>query len=83
MLQDFGEEITALSFHYNLDLLNGWMPDYAIDLNVATYSNGNGGTVCQYRVTSSPNSFEITLKNGCEWKTDLNVKKVEFRDSNN
>lgn len=83
LLKDFGEEITSLDFYYGMDLINGWMPDYAIDLMVGTYSAANGGTVRQFRTTSSTNNFEITQKKGCEWKTDLKVKKSEFRNSGN
>lgn len=83
LLKDFGEEITALNFYYGLELLNGWMPDYTIDLMVGTYSSASGGTVRQFSTSSSPNSFEITQKKDCEWKTDLKVKKIEFRDSGN
>lgn len=73
MLRDFGSEITYLAFD--------WVSGNVTDIVICTYDSTNKGTIYKYTITDNPNVIEITPMENCEWKTDLRVKKLEYRNS--
>lgn len=73
MLHDFGSEITYLAFD--------WVSGDVTDIAICTYDSTNKGTIYKYKMTDNPNIMEITPMENCEWKTDLRVKKLEYRNS--
>lgn len=74
MLHDFGSEITYMAFD--------WVSrSMETDIVVCTYDDTNKGTIYKYEINNNPNAIEIRPIENCEWKTDLKVKKLEFRSS--
>ncbi len=74
MLKDFGSEITHLAF----DAVSRGRDT---DLVICTYDNTNKGTIYKYEINDNPNTNgEISPIEKCEWKTDLKVKKLEYRN---
>lgn len=73
LLKDFGSEITHLAFDY---ISRGSYTDFV----VCTYDNTNKGTIYKYEINNNPNTIEIRPLENCEWKTDLKVKKLEYRN---
>ena len=74
MLHDFGSEITYMTF----DWISRSMET---DIAICTYDETNKGTIYKYEINNDPNVIEIRPIENCEWKTDLKVKKLEFRNS--
>lgn len=74
MLHDFGSEITYMAF----DWISRSM---GTDIAICTYDETNKGTIYKYEINNDPNVIEIRPIENCEWKTDLKVKKLEFRNS--
>lgn len=74
MLHDFGAEITYMTFDWVSRGAEG-------DIVVCTYDEANKGTIYKYEINNDPNVIEIRPIENCEWKTDLKVKKLEFRSS--
>lgn len=73
LLKDFGSEITHLAFEF---VSRGSYTDFA----VCTYDDANKGTIYKYEINNNPNTIEIRPLENCEWKTDLKVKKLEYRN---
>ena len=74
LLKDFGAEITYMAFDFV-------SKDSDLDILICTYDAANKGTIYKYEMKNDPNVVEMELKENCEWKTDLKVKKMEYRNS--
>lgn len=74
LLKDFGSEITYLAFDINSK------PNIFSDIIVCTYDNTNKGTIYKYEINNNPNTVEIRPIENCEWKTNLKVIKLEYRN---
>lgn len=73
MLKDFGSEITYMAMDYNSN-------DEPTDFIIATYNASEKGVVRKFTLEDNANAINLTPHEKEIWKTDLKVKKIEYRN---
>lgn len=98
ILYSVGDELWAYNYMTNnakkVDVMDGEITYLAMDYHsndtptdfiVATYSDGQKGTVYKYTIEDNPNDIVVKPHEyrtaSYPWKTDLRVVKIEYRNS--
>lgn len=74
LVKDFESQITYLAMDFNSN-------DNPDDFIVATYSSAEKGIVRRFSIKDDANNISISAYDDI-WKTDLKVKKVEYKNCN-